>query len=289
MSTAPTAKPVFRVSIVAIMLFQIAALFAKSRLELELIDAGIGASLAKHLSYLVMPPILLVLMYPYVSRCRSSLRTLLQLKDATASLILRAALVGVILRLLRWALLTVLIRLGIIHDGEDGVFGPRLGFDCPSPAVLLPSFVVMAGLVPLMEEILNRGFILHALRPRGRTLAIAVSALLFAALHPPAAYALTFAAGLVFAVQALNFRTLWAPLSAHMAYNAAAILDWECFRIVWNPPPDDPLLGKLALLSVAALAAGAFLVWRLTGERAAGGSRAAGSPAPVTERSPPAR
>lgn len=285
-----SAPQTFRVSIVAVMLFQIAALFAKSRLELELVDTGFSASVAKHLSYLVVPPILLILMYPYIARCKSALRSLLQLKDLTAQRVLRAGLVGLTLRLLRWAFLTVLIWLGVTQDSEGGMFPMHLGFACPPLPVLLLSVLVMTVLVPFVEEVVNRGFIMHALLPRGRALAVILSAALFAALHPPGSYALTFAAGLVFAVQALNFRTLWAPLSAHLAYNAAAIVDWECLKIVWNPSPGDPLLARLALLSAAALIVGSWLVWRLTRERAAGGSVPVSSPAvPTTGRSPAAR
>lgn len=283
-----TACPVFRVSILAVMLFQVAALFARSRLELELVNAGVGALPAKHLSYLAVPPILVILMYPYFARCKCALQRLLQLKDLTGRLVLKAALVGLTLRLLRWAFLTVLVWLGV--TGNSGPSPTRFGFACPPLPVLLLSGLVMPVLVPLVEEIVNRGFLLHALLPRGRALAVMLSAALFAAMHPPGSYALTFVAGVVFAVQALSFRTLWAPLAAHMTYNAAAIVDWGCFTIVWNPSPDDPLLSKLALLSVAALLAGGWLLWRLASERAAGGNTPGSSPAaPTTGRLPPSR
>ena len=71
----PIARPVFQVSIVAIMLFQVAALFTRSRLELSLVAGGVQEAVAKDLSYLVVPPILLVLMFPYLKRSKAGCST----------------------------------------------------------------------------------------------------------------------------------------------------------------------------------------------------------------------
>lgn len=257
-------RPAFEVSITAIMTFQVAALFARSALEPALVDYGYGEAAAGDLSYLVVPPILLPLMYPYLARCRVSLRALLHPTELTMRVVLSGVALGLTLRALRWSTLTLLIWLGVLGNQDPNtIAGPLLGFDCPPATFLLLSFAVMALLIPVIEEVVNRGFILHALLPRGKIPAVALSAVLFAAMHAPSSYAITFAVGIVFAVQTLNFRTLWAPIVAHATYNAAAIIDWECFRIVWNPPQSDPVLEKLGMLSTAVTVIGALLVWRL--------------------------
>src|SRR3546814_17945170 len=98
----------------------------------------------------------------------------------------------------------------------------------------------MAFLIPIMEEVIHRGFILHALLPRGLSISILLSALLFALLHPPVSYVFAFLTGVLLAVQTLNYGTLWAAVISHAGYNAAAVFDWECFQIVWSPPASDP-------------------------------------------------
>lgn len=284
MHTLHGSRPTFEVSVTIIMIFQVAALFARSMLELALIHHGFGKAVAADLSYLVVPPILLPLMYPYLARCGDSLRALLHPADLTLRVVLLGVALGLTLRVLHWATLTLRIWLGI-GTGYDpnAVAGPLLGFDCPASGPLLLSFVVMAMLIPVIEEAINRGFILHAVLPRGKALAIVTSALLFASMHPPPSYAITFAAGLVFAVQALNFRTLWASIVAHATYNAAAVVDWECFRMIWNPPPADPTLRMLTPPAAAITVLGTLLVIYLVSEKAAGRHEPASGPSPESK------
>lgn len=279
MQTLHEPRPTFEVSVTVIMIFQIAALFARSMLELALIDHGFGKSVAADLSYLVVPPILLPLMYPYLARCKDSLGALLRPAGLTMRVVLLGLVLGLTLRVLHWATLTLRIWLGVGMDHDlHAIAGPLLGFDCPASGPLLLSFVVMAMLIPVIEEVVNRGFILRALLPRGKVLAIVMSALLFASMHPPSSYAITFAAGLVFAVQALNFRTLWASIVAHATYNTAAIVDWTCFRIIWSPSPADPTLRMLTLPAAAITVLGTLLVLYLISEKAAGRHEPAGGP-----------
>lgn len=271
MHTTYGSRPAFAVSIAAIMVFQAAALFARGMLERSLIQDGVAAALAEDASYLVVPPILLILMYPYLSRCRHSLRTLLQPGQLTMRLVLRSIALGLILRVMRWSGITLLIPFGVAaYDDPHAPGGPLLGFDCPPAGILLLSFAVMGVLVPVIEEVMNRGFILHALLPRGKILAIGFSALLFSATHGPSSYAIAFIGGVVFAAQALSYRSLWAPILAHAAYNAAAVVDWECFSIVWNPLPADPALDRIVPLALAVTATGAILVCYLVSAKAAG-------------------
>lgn len=80
-------RPVFGVSVIAIMIFQVAALFARSMLELSLMDDGYSRAIAEDLSYLVVPPILLVLMFPYLKRCKDPLLSLFRRADLTLRLV----------------------------------------------------------------------------------------------------------------------------------------------------------------------------------------------------------
>ena len=112
---------------------------------------------------------------------------------------------------------------------------PVFGFDCPEPAVLILTIVVTVILTPIVEETINRGFVLQALLHRGRWQAILVSALLFAIFHRPHSIVLATIVGIYLAVQFLNTRTLWACTITHGTYNAVATFDWSCVRSSWNP------------------------------------------------------
>jgi membrane protease YdiL (CAAX protease family) len=264
-------RPIFSVSIFAIMIFQVAALFARSALEVSLITDGHQAAFAEDLSYLVVPPILAVLMFPYLRRCKRPLLELLKRTDFTLRLVVLSILLGLTLRVTYWAVLTLLIWLGIVGNVDPrAVIGPIIGFACPPLPVTLFSVGVVGILIPTVEEIVNRAFILHALLPRNVVAAVVISAALFAAMHRPSSYVLAFAIGSLLGIQILNYRTLWAPLITHATYNAATVLDWECFRLVWNPPASDPRLLVLAGISVPVALAGTLAALFLVSKKAAG-------------------
>ncbi|MGH6914263.1 MAG: lysostaphin resistance A-like protein [Geminicoccales bacterium] len=265
------ARPVFQVSVAAIMLFQVAALFARSRLELSLIEDGMREAVAHDLSYLVVPLILGALMFPYLNRYKAQVLDLLRPSALTWRLVLLSLLLGLTLRIIRWGVLTLLIRTGALtNDDPTAIVGPIFGFDCPSPPVLLLSLGVTAFLIPIIEEVISRGFILHALLPRGLAISIGISALLFALVHPPGTYISAFMVGGLLAIQTLNQGTLWAAVVAHATYNAAAVLDWKCFQLVWNPPASDPQLATLSMIAAPVVIAGAWLACFIVTRRPAG-------------------
>src|SRR5690606_26482166 len=150
---------------------------ARSALDLSLVKRGMDRAIANDVSYLVVPPLLAAFMFPYLRQHWGALRSLFQLRAVTLRLFVLALLLGLLLRITYWALLTVLIWAGVIgNDDPDAVIGPLLGFDCPPLPVLALSVLTMSLLVPVVEEIINRGFLLHTLLPRGLMLSIFLSA-----------------------------------------------------------------------------------------------------------------
>ena len=252
-------SPVFRVSVTVVVLFQVAALFARSLLDLSLQGTGMDRAIANDLSFLVVPPILLVLMFPYVRRCRDSLRELFSPQRLTPAVVVCSVVLGLTLRLMWWASTTFLVGIGLVHsDDPNAVAGPFVGFDCPPLSELALSLFVMSGLIPLFEEVVHRGYVLHALLPRGKVAAVIISAIIFGLMHR-FPYGTAFVVGVLLAVQTLNYRALWGPIIAHATYNAAAIFDWDCFRIIWNPTSPDPIMESLTWLSVPVAAGCALL------------------------------
>jgi membrane protease YdiL (CAAX protease family) len=266
-----TPHPTFPVSVIAIILFQVAALFARSMLDLSLGARGMDPAVANDLSYLIVPPILLVLMFPYLRMCKNSLRELFAPSRLTARVVVLSIMLGLVLRLTYWASLTLLIGTGLItNDDPNAITGPILGFKCPTLLVLLLSLGVMSCLIPLIEEVINRGYILHALLQKGTVVAIVVSATAFAAMHEPGTYIVAFLIGLILAIQTLNYRALWGPIVTHATFNALAIIDWDCFRIVWNPPANDPVFTNVVWASLPITIAGVIVSLLLVNKKAVG-------------------
>lgn len=90
----------------------------------------------------------------------------------------------------------------------------------------LPSWLILQGITivvlgPIVEEIVFRGFVLRRLRARYRLgIAIMVSSLIFGAFHFNQGFLGSFVNGIVYAILAVKFASLYAPIIVHGAYNA---------------------------------------------------------------------
>ena len=99
----------------------------------------------------------------------------------------------------------------------------------PSPEHLCLRALVLIGLVPIVEELVFRGIILHAWDARwGTRKAIWWSSLLFGILHAEPS-AMLF--GFVCAVLYIDSRTLWVPIFCHALTNAIGISP-SCLRFM---------------------------------------------------------
>ena len=78
---------------------------------------------------------------------------------------------------------------------------------------------------PLFEEFLFRGMVFRGLRRTiNPTLSVLGSALVFAIVHPPLSFVPVFVLGVAAALSFERTRLLWAPIAAHMTYNAVVFL-----------------------------------------------------------------
>jgi uncharacterized protein len=94
------------------------------------------------------------------------------------------------------------------------------------PAVLLMSLALLAGLAPVVEELIFRGLLFGWIEGRwGPGTAFIVSSLAFAAAHVEPAHAiLVLPLGLLFGWQRWRTGSLWPSLVAHIANNGLAVL-----------------------------------------------------------------
>lgn len=261
-----TATRSIRAPIVAILVILTAAMFARSFLQLRLQNHGLGALFAKDLSYLVVPVILGILMFPILRDNKTFLLGLFRRKYLTLGLIGTAIAIGVLMRIAWWCQLVVRVSCGIfVIPDPEALPGPSFSFGCPPLPVITLGFVVTAVLIPVIEEIIDRGLIQSSMSHRGPVVAITTSAILFAVFHPPASYLFIFAWGIVLGIQFWTSQTLWPSLVSHATYNGLIQLDWRCMTGTWNPPSSElPLIGP-GVVAIGGLAFSIGMVaWLVT-------------------------
>ena len=255
--------PEVRASVAVIMLFMVTAFFARSWLELVLTGSGYAPALALDLSFFVVLPITAVLMWPIMRANVAAMRHWFRPPESWCRLIAYSVLLGMILRITYRAGLTAGVAFGWLYSSDlPTVATAQFWFSCPPPQALALAVFVRAVSTPVLEEFIHRGFIFHALLPRGNALAIILSAALFGVMHNPQTIVLAFLIGLLLAFLTLNLHTLWGPIIVHGTFNLASVFDWDCLHASWNPAATTPnlaLIGGAALLTM--LFGIASLIW----------------------------
>lgn len=146
----------------------------------------------------------------------------------------------------------------------------------------LPSWLVIYTLcsvilVPITEEIVFRGFVLRRLREKYRLgTAVVISSFLFAVVHFNKDFLGAFLMGIILAVLALRFSSLYAPMIVHGVYNAiVSVLQrgFGQFMVVDKNRIDSISywMPELILLLVCTLAVFAYLRFGLHSVRAESG------------------
>lgn len=270
----PAVRIPFR-HLLVIVLAQVLSLMAQARLSRVLRVHGYEDVQAHYLAYLVVPPLLLVMLAPVLFAHRALLAGLFSPRKLTVRLALAAVALGVTMRIAWWAQLVARVSLGTIaNDDPAAIVGPAFSWNCPPLPSLMLGLIVMAALIPLMEETLQRGFLQSALAHRGPLPAILASALVFAVFHPPSSYEFVFLIGVVLGVQLWVTGSLWTTMITHAIYNGLIQFDWRCLQGQWNPPPDSlpqllPGVSALLTLVVSCLLVVTLLRYQRAGARTA--------------------
>lgn len=260
---------------VAVIVATTAALFARSWLQVELLQDGLQKDYAADLSYLVVPPILLVLLFPVLRQDKAFLIEQFRPTALSPSIILRAVAVGVLIRVLWWSMTIAGVAFGTLrNDDPFAIEGPLFSFQCPAAQVAMVGFLVMAVMVPIVEEVTHRAYVQSSLRHRGPVIAIAASAAAFAIFHPPSHWSFTFVAGVVFGVQYWNAASLWPSLISHATVNSLIQVDWRCLHGIWNPPVSELPYWRIGVAATCLLVIVAIsIVCLLRGEKMRRGDR----------------
>lgn len=277
-------------TILALLLFETLALFLRAWLQIELQESGRSPRFSADASYLVVPPVLIVLAWPLLRRHRSFFNDQFSTVKLTLRIVILAASIGVLLRIAWWAQLLGGGLLGIHQDSSLNVLqGPQVLFSCPPAPVLALYLFAMVLLAPIIEETINRGFVLHGLLRWGPAPAVVGSSVIFGLHHDPSVILPAVVGGSVLAVAALRSGFIWPSMIAHLTYNGTITLDWICLQGVWNPRELTLLhffLGGVAiLLWITCIAVSLRIAWRLAPPL----GRAAAQAGTIRMRSPHAR
>ena len=260
-SRAPARTQVF-----AAILALTAALFARAYLQIILRESGYDKLYAADLSYLVVPPILTLLLFPVLKQNSLEIRRQFAVTKLSGHLVLSAFALGMLLRLAWWSQLAAGVSLGIYSSGDSSaIIGPAFEFQCPPAHVLATGIAIMAILVPIIEEVVHRGLVQSALHRFGPWIAVTGSAIVFTVFHPPGNWGFVFIAGVVFGSQYWITRSLWSSLITHATINLLIQFDWRCLRGRWSPQAGDlPLVvpGAVALILLAVFVASILVVLR---------------------------
>jgi membrane protease YdiL (CAAX protease family) len=258
-------------TLAAIMIATTAALVARAIVQRRLTDSGYDSALAADLSYLVVPPILLALLFPIWKTEKPYVAAQFRRADINWRIALRAVAIGVLLRVAWWSQLVAGIALGF-HRAPDNVrVAPfSISFDCPSAITVGTGFLLMVFLVPLIEEVTHRGYIQGILHRRGLVLSVLISAMIFTVFHRYSSWLFVFTSGSVLGVQYWLARSLWPSFISHATINALIQIDWRCMQGQWIPATDSIPLVAPAAYSIAILMASIAAIIVLLRETAIG-------------------
>lgn len=260
-----------RAPIFAILLFETFALIARSYLQIELVDSGTNLMRARNLSYLVVPPILLLTMYPILKQHRKFLAARFSPRNLSYRAVVIAILIGVLLRIASWGQLIAFASFGVYRNSDpNAIVGPLFSFNCLPLETLLLHILVMSLIIPVIEETINRGFLLYTFLNINRVFAILLSSVLFAVFHLTQSIIIAFVAGIFLATYALNTGSLWLPVIAHATFNGLIALDWLCLQTIWNPNEMTEGLTTIGLGASLIFFAAIFAVGKCVGRKHTG-------------------
>ena len=272
-----------------VVLAQVLALFTQAWLSQALLAQGYGELDAHYLAYLAVPPILLVVLAPVLLRHRAFLLRLFSMHRISVRLALAAVALGIATRIAWWAQMMARVSLGIdVNNNSQSIAGPAFSWTCPPLPSLMLGMLVMAVLIPTIEETLHRGVLQSAFVHKGPVPAILISAFIFTVFHPPASYWFVFFMGIVLGIQFWVTGSLWVTMITHATFNGLIQFDWRCLRGQWNPPPESLPQLVPAAVSLAVLAGALALIVALLRYQQAG-ARTAPAATGTTARSPRAR
>lgn len=237
-----------RIHVVAVLFALTAALLARSWLQIVLRDNGLDALHAADASYLVVPPVLVLLLFPTLRKDWRFICSRLQFGGISLQVLVAALVIGLLLRIAWWSQLVARISFGWQENANpNAIEGPVLSYLCPAPWVVLLGILVGAILIPVVEEVIHRGYVQTLFHKRGPLIAVAVSTVLFTVFHRQSGWLFAFTGGAVLGTMYWLSGSLWPPIITHSVVNLTPQFTWRCMNLQWNPQSDALPLWSLGI------------------------------------------
>jgi membrane protease YdiL (CAAX protease family) len=254
-----------RIHVVAALLATVLALLARAWLQVQLVEDGMPRLRAADLSYIAALPVFLLLVYPVVKKDKMFIARQFRAADISLRIVLIAIAVGLLFRVAWWSQLVARISFGLVSgDGGITTAGPAFAYECPPLGIIATGILVSAVLIPIIEEVVHRGYVQSTLRGRGPVVSILVSTIIFVILHRLSDWDFAFVAGAILGTMYWLTGSLWAPVIAHGIINFTPQLTWRCMTLQWNPSTDSlPLLGPGIISSAMLALSAAGIAWLL--------------------------
>lgn len=268
--------------VVAFLLASVAALFARAWLQIELTNAGYDARLANELAYFVVPPILLLLLFPVLLKDRAFLRAQFRREDLSIRVVMIAIALGLLVRIAWHGHVVAGTAFGFYAPGPVTVGPPAIAYDCPAARLILLSILVTSVLIPVIEEVLHRGYVQTWAGRFGAVAAISISTVLFVVFHKSSGWIVVALGGAVLGICFWLTASLWLPVILHAVLNLLPQLTLRCLDVRWTPDTraSQTLLVGMTAVSVSIAAfVGIVALVAILGRR-----RAAASPAPCASQ-----
>ena len=251
--------------VILVLLATTLALFLRAWLQLQLVDDGWERRIASDLSYLVVPPLMALCLYPVLLRDRAFLGRQFRMQALTLRVVISAILIALLFRTAWWGQLIARVSFGWQQSqSSNSLPGPSLYFSCPEPHLLLLGVFVMSVLVPVVEEITNRGYVQSYFHPRGSAFSILAASLVFMVYHLYQGWFFAFAGGLVLGALYWFTGSLWAPIICHAVINLTPQFTWRCLNPTWNPDPLSIPLWTVGIAGTLAFATSSAAIIALT-------------------------
>ncbi|MCG8371036.1 MAG: CPBP family intramembrane metalloprotease, partial [Proteobacteria bacterium] len=181
--------------VVAVLVATVAALLLRASLQIRLLEEGYDPLLAADLSYLAVPPLLALLLFPVIAKDRRHIRASFRPSDLSLGIVLCAAGIGVLVRIVWHGSAVARAAFGAEPGAAAGDVVVR--YDCPAVHLILLSLVVTSLMLPIVEELTHRGYVQSYLSRLGPVGAVAVSTAVFVVLHPRSSWPFAAFGGVV--------------------------------------------------------------------------------------------
>lgn len=268
--------------VVAFLLASVAALFARAWLQIELTNAGYDARLANELAYFVVPPILLLLLFPVLLKDRAFLRAQFRREDLSMRVVMIAIALGVLVRIAWHGHVVAGTAFGFYAPGTVTVGPPAIAYDCPAARLILLSILVTSLLIPVIEEVLHRGYVQAWAGRFGAWIAVSISTIAFVLFHTRSGWDFVAFCGIVIGIGYWHTRSLWLPVIVHAVVNLLPQITLRCIHVNWPAPStgaSKPAVGIITTTTSLIALAGIIALLLALGRR-----RAAASPAPCASQ-----